>query len=177
MPHPQVAKRIRVARARGRVEGVGSQTTVMCELSAPVCRQKQRALGWAAMKISPRFASTWILASLALLCLMGRPRALAQNSPVYPQQEGYVDANGVMLYYVTFGNGEPLVIMHGGPGASHDYFLPYLLPLARHNRLIFLAERGSGRSQELEERSQHTVENMVEDLEAVRKGLNLGKII
>ena len=118
-----------------------------------------------------------ILAVCAWFGCIAVPRGLAQSSPVYPQQEGYIDANGVMLYYVTFGSGEPLVIMHGGPGASHDYFLPYLLPLARHNRLIFLDERGSGRSQKLEDRSQYTVENMVEDLEAVRKGLNLGKII
>ena len=106
------------------------------------------------------------------------PRAVAQApaTHVFPQQEGFVDANGVMIYYLTLGRGEPLVIMHGGPGASHDYFLPYLLPLARHNRLIFLDERGSGRSQKLEDRTQYTIENMVEDIEAVRKALNLGKI-
>ena len=106
------------------------------------------------------------------------PRAVAQApaTHVYPQQEGFVDANGVMIYYLTLGRGEPLVVMHGGPGASHDYFLPYLLPLARHNRLIFLDERGSGRSQKLEDRTQYTIENMVEDIEAVRKALNLGKI-
>ena len=106
------------------------------------------------------------------------PRAVAQApaTHVFPQQEGFVDADGVMIYYLTLGRGEPLVIMHGGPGASHDYFLPYLLPLARHNRLIFLDERGSGRSQKLEDRTQYTIENMVEDIEAVRKALNLGKI-
>jgi len=95
---------------------------------------------------------------------------------VYPMYEGFVDANGVMIYYKILGRGEPLVIVHGGPGASHDYFLPYLLPLARHNRLIFLDERGSGRSQKLDDPSGYTVENMVEDVEAVRKELGLGKI-
>ena len=106
------------------------------------------------------------------------PHAFSQApaTHVFPQQEGFVDANGVMIYYLTLGRGEPLVIMHGGPGASHEYFLPYLLPLARHNRLIFLDERGSGRSQKLEDRTQYTIENMVEDIEAVRKALNLGKI-
>jgi proline iminopeptidase len=66
--------------------------------------------------------------------------------------------------------------MHGGPGASHDYFLPYLLPLARHNRLIFIDERGSGRSEKLEDPAGYTVENMVEDVEAARQALGLGKI-
>jgi proline iminopeptidase len=124
-----------------------------------------------------RFPALFVLLFVGSVALL----APAQNSPtpspgVYPQQEGFIDANGVMLYYLTLGQGEPLVIMHGGPGASHDYFLPYLLPLARHNRLIFLDERGSGRSQKVEDRKQYTVENMVEDLEAARKALNLGKI-
>src|SRR5437762_7741301 len=66
-------------------------------------------------------------------------------STVYPIQEGLVDAHGVLIYYKTVGRGAPLVIVHGGPGASHDYFLPYLLPLARQNRLIFIDERSEER--------------------------------
>jgi proline iminopeptidase len=94
----------------------------------------------------------------------------------YPLEEGFVDAHGVLIYYAAVGRGAPLLIVHGGPGASHDYFLPYLLPLARHNRLIFIDERGSGKSEKLEDPSGYTVENMVEDVEAVRQGLKLGKI-
>jgi proline iminopeptidase len=91
-------------------------------------------------------------------------------------EQGYVDANGVLIYYESFGQGSPLVIVHGGPGASHDYFLPYLAPLARHHQLVFIDERGSGRSQKLDDPSGYTVEAMVEDAEAVRKGLALGRI-
>lgn len=103
----------------------------------------------------------------------------SQDKPspnVYKSEEGFVDAHGVMIYYSIIGKGEPLLIVHGGPGASHDYFLPYLLPLARTNRLIFIDERGSGQSEKLENAADYTVENMVEDVEAVRKELNLGKI-
>jgi proline iminopeptidase len=95
---------------------------------------------------------------------------------VYAVQEQFVDANGVLIYVKSFGRGDPLVLLHGGPGASHDYFLPYLVPLARHNRLVFLDERGSGKSEKLEDVKQYTVENMVEDVEAVRQALGLGKI-
>ncbi len=98
------------------------------------------------------------------------------SSSLFVVEEGFVDANGIMIYYKTFGRGEPLVILHGGPGASHDYFLPYLLPLAIENRLIFIDERGSGRSQKLENTSAYTIENMVEDVETVRKVLELGKV-
>jgi proline iminopeptidase len=53
---------------------------------------------------------------------------------------------------------------------------PTCCPLVRSNRLIFIDERGSGRSQKLEDPSQYTVENMVEDVEAVRQALKLGRI-
>ena len=98
------------------------------------------------------------------------------SSSIIKIEEGFVDAHGVLIYYTTMGQGKPLLIVHGGPGASHDYFLPYLLPLARTNRLIFIDERGSGKSQKLEDSSAYTVENMVEDVEDVRLALDLGKI-
>jgi proline iminopeptidase len=112
---------------------------------------------------------------LALALIFAGSFAAAQTA-VYPQQEGFVDAHGVLIYYKSLGNGPPLVVVHGGPGQSHDYFLPYLLPLARSHRLIFIDERGSGRSQRLQDVSLYTVENMVEDVEDVRAALNLGKI-
>ena len=124
-----------------------------------------------------------LLADLAILfgCLSSIVQAqtspsAARVSNVYPMQEGFVDSNGLMIYYMTVGRGDPLLIVHGGPGASHDYFLPYLLPLARTHKLIFIDERGSGRSQKLEDPSGYTIENMVEDVEAVRLALGLGKI-
>lgn len=123
-----------------------------------------------------------LLASIAIaFALYGVARAEnrpsdARASNVYAMQEGFVDANGLMIYYMTVGRGDPLLIVHGGPGASHDYFLPYLLPLARTHKLIFIDERGSGRSQQLEDPAGYTIENMVEDVEAVRVALGLGKI-
>ncbi len=87
-----------------------------------------------------------------------------------------MDSRGALIYYQSVGRGAPLMIVHGGPGASHDYFLPYLLPLMRTNRLVFIDERGSGKSSKIEEPRQYTIANMVEDIEAVRQALGLGKI-
>jgi proline iminopeptidase len=116
------------------------------------------------------------LAALSTASAFASSKPAPAEPNVYSQEEGFIDANGVMLYYMGLGRGETLVILHGGPGASHDYFLPYLLLLPRHNRLVFIDERGSGRSQKLEDGTGYTIENMVEDIEAVRKALNLGKI-
>jgi proline iminopeptidase len=121
---------------------------------------------------TPKILSVLVLAAACSATLF----SAAQTDHVYPVQDGFVDANGLMIYYTVMGRGEPLLILHGGPGATHDYFLPYLLPLARHHKVIFIDERGSGKSQKVEDRSAYTIENMVEDVEGVRQGLGLGKI-
>jgi proline iminopeptidase len=123
--------------------------------------------------MSARIASTLLLLALfSSICLAQG----AQPSNLFPVQEGFVDSHGALIYYQAFGRGAPLLIVHGGPGASHDYFLPYLLPLMRTSRLIFIDERGSGKSSKLTDPKQYTVANMVEDVETVRQTLGLGKI-
>ncbi len=118
-----------------------------------------------------RLLVLFLVAAAFLTC-----SAQTSKSPnLFPIQEGFVDSHGALIYYMSVGRGAPLMIVHGGPGASHDYFLPYLLPLMRSNRLVFIDERGSGRSSKLDDPAQYTVANMVEDIEAVRQALELGK--
>ncbi len=122
---------------------------------------------------------TAVLFLCALLCAAAgcvRHETTPGRSVVFPVTEGFVDANGVLIYYRTVGSGHPLMILHGGPGASHEYFLPYLLPLARNHRLIFLDERGSGQSEKLEDPKGYTIDEMADDVEAVRKALGLGRV-
>lgn len=52
----------------------------------------------------------------------GSPNISSPSS--YVAEEGFVDAHGVLIYYKALGKGQPLVVLHGGPGASHDYLLP-----------------------------------------------------
>src|ERR1017187_4744394 len=91
-----------------------------------------------------------------LLLILPLTAAHTQTPATYPLQDGFVDAHGVLIYYQTLGQGAPLLIVHGGPGASHDYFLPYLLPPPRHHKLLFKDERGSGKSEKLEDPSGYT---------------------
>lgn len=121
-----------------------------------------------------------VLIAAPLLLLVLVPYAClaqaSQPSNLFSVQEGFVDSHDALIYYQAFGHGAPLLIVHGGPGASHDYFLPYLLPLMRSSRLIFIDERGSGKSSKLSDPREYTVANMVEDVETVRQALGLGKI-
>jgi proline-specific peptidase len=107
-----------------------------------------------------------------------RTPAPRPKSPLHQLQEGYIESNGVMIYVKMIGasTGDPLIVLHGGPGASHDYFLPYLLGIAKEHRVLFIDERGSGKSQKLSDPAGYTIEQMVEDVEGVRKALHMAKI-
>src|SRR2546425_10783616 len=61
--------------------------------------------------------------------------------------EATVDLNGVRLYTRRVGHGPPVVVLHGGPGAHHDYLLPQYDLLAEGGRaLLYYDQRGGGRS-------------------------------
>ncbi len=61
--------------------------------------------------------------------------------------EATVDLNGVRLYTRRVGHGPPVVVLHGGPGAHHDYLLPQYDHLAEGGRaLLYYDQRGGGRS-------------------------------
>jgi proline iminopeptidase len=54
--------------------------------------------------------------------------------------------NGVDLFERRIGHGPPVVVLHGGPGAHHDYLLPGFDALAARRELRFYDQRGGGRS-------------------------------
>ncbi|PYP00692.1 MAG: hypothetical protein DMD61_03230 [Gemmatimonadetes bacterium] len=60
--------------------------------------------------------------------------------------ESTVDLNGVRLYTRRVGDGPPVVVLHGGPGAHHDYLLPQYDRLAERRALLYYDQRGGGRS-------------------------------
>lgn len=90
--------------------------------------------------------------------------------------EKLISVNGINLFVKVVGEGEPIVILHGGPGFSHDYFLPHLYPLADEVKLVLFDQRGMGRSAVDLDSTSFSLDLLVEDIEALRKELKLGKI-
>ncbi|WP_276134977.1 alpha/beta fold hydrolase [Polluticoccus soli] len=91
--------------------------------------------------------------------------------------EGLKEINGVKMYFKIIGEGEPLLVIHGGPAMNHDYLLPHLLPLAKTHKLIFYDQRASGRSDiPLDSIRAISHEIMVDDIDAIRKEFRLDKI-
>lgn len=71
------------------------------------------------------------------------------------------------LYWAKYGPvaADPLLVLHGGPGANHDYLLPQMLDLADEHQLVFYDQRGGGRSPG--DRTPVTWRTHVEDLDYV----------
>lgn len=86
-----------------------------------------------------------------------------------PQSEGHTTTTPVPLYWCTYAPAAPrsrLLVLHGGPGAHHDYLLPQMLELAREHECVFYDQRGGGRSR-TDDRTPITWRTHVEDLTQV----------
>ncbi len=78
------------------------------------------------------------------------------------------------LYWEQVGNpdGEPVVFLHGGPGAGatpsdRQFFDP------EHFRVVLFDQRGCGRSTPIGELSNNTIDDLVKDIEALRRELGI----
>ena len=60
-------------------------------------------------------------------------------------KSGYVEANGLNYYYEIHGEGEPLLLLHGGMG-SIEMFLPCLPELSAEREVIAVEMQGHGRT-------------------------------
>ena len=75
-----------------------------------------------------------------------------------PHADGFTTSTPVPLYWARHGtaNADPLLVLHGGPGASHDYLLPQMLGLdtatGDGRDLLFYDQRGGGRSRHDDDR-------------------------
>jgi len=89
-------------------------------------------------------------------------------------QEGFIDVNGGKVWYRINGSGNatPVILLHGGPGSS-SYYLEALKPLSKDRPVIFIDQLGCGRSSRITDTTLMTIENYVEQLEQIRKALNL----
>jgi proline iminopeptidase len=86
-----------------------------------------------------------------------------------------VDIGDTRLFVVEAGepDGDPLLLLHGGPGVDHHMFGHYLDPLAeRGHRLVFVDHRANGRS-DRPDPSTWTLPQMAADVGSLAAALGL----
>ncbi|GAC1477125.1 MAG: proline iminopeptidase-family hydrolase [Gemmatimonadaceae bacterium] len=91
-----------------------------------------------------------------------------------PRVSGYTATTTAPLYWARYGDpsAQSLLILHGGPGAHHDYLLPQMLTLAERFELVFYDQRGGGLSK-TDDRAPITWQTQVADVAAVVRELAL----
>lgn len=91
-------------------------------------------------------------------------------------KELFIEVDGAQLFCRVFGSGKPLIVLHGGPGFSQDYLLPYMSALAQERSVIFYDQRGCGRSTGAVTAETISLQKYLEDLETIRKFFAARKI-
>jgi L-proline amide hydrolase len=107
---------------------------------------------------------------------------LTTIDPALGAREGTIDFRGYRVWYAVIGETEelphklPLLCLHGGPGAGHDY-LESLAAVAKHGRrVIFYDQLGCGNSDQPDNPSLWTVQLFVDEVGVVRRALGLDKL-
>ena len=84
----------------------------------------------------------------------------------------YADVNGIKLYYEVHGTGHPLILLHGGLGAT-SMFGPNLPALAKGRQVIAVDLQGHGRTADIDRPISPQL--MADDIAALIKHLKLDR--
>ena len=95
-----------------------------------------------------------------------------------PRAQGFTTTTPVPLYWVEYGDPDapPILLLHGGPAAGHEYLLPQMLALAEEHRLITYDQRGGGRSRYDDDRAVIGWRDQVEDVAHVAAELRVAPL-
>jgi alpha/beta hydrolase fold len=94
----------------------------------------------------------------------------------YPEQEGFVERDGVRIFYEVFGTGEPTVLLLPTWSILHSRLWKAQVPyLARHCRVITFDGRGNGLSSRPESADAYSDRELVADALAVMDATATGQ--
>jgi len=114
----------------------------------------------------------WVV---VLFLLVGACKSHSRSkNPVLKPGEGYIQVPGGRVWYKIVGEGDrtPVLVLHGGPGAT-SYYLRPLEALAKDRPVIFFDQLGCGRSTREKKKSQMNIPFYVDEVKHVKEALHL----
>lgn len=93
------------------------------------------------------------------------------DTPVY--SNGYSKVNGIKMYYEIYGQGKPLVLLHGGGSTIQTTFGRVIPMLAKHRKIIAVELQAHGRTSD--RNKDLSFEQDADDVATLLKNLNIGK--
>ncbi|MCL4250035.1 MAG: alpha/beta fold hydrolase [Anaerolineae bacterium] len=103
------------------------------------------------MNAAGLFKRSLVWGVLVIVALSLSTVVFAQDDPVQmgplpePVESGMAPVNDIEMYYAIYGEGEPLILLHGGLGNA-DYFANQIPAFSAQYRVIAVDSRGHGRS-------------------------------
>src|ERR1700683_2824588 len=88
-------------------------------------------------------------------------------------RNGYLDVNGLKMYYEIIGEGRPLVLIHGGGSTIQTTFGRIIPELAKHRQLIGIELQAHGHTGDRDK--ELSFEQDVDDIAALLDKLNITK--
>ena len=110
--------------------------------------------------------------------------ALPTIDPTLGARELFVEHDGLRTWVAIVGDEAteqaeglvPLLLLHGGPGACHDYLESIAAISATGRRVIFYDQQGCGNSDQPDDPARWTVDFYVREVDAVRAALGLDRV-
>ena len=91
-------------------------------------------------------------------------------------RQGLLSLRDGHVFYEVVGTGDPIVVVHGGPGLDHAYLRPGLDVLAASHALIYYDQRGTGRSDVPVAPETINLDAFVQDIDDLRRVLGYERI-
>ncbi|RZK74482.1 MAG: alpha/beta hydrolase [Pedobacter sp.] len=88
-------------------------------------------------------------------------------------QNGYSEVNGIKMYYEIYGEGKPLILIHGGGSTIQSNFGQIIQMLAEDRKVIAMELQAHGRTNDRDRDS--SFEQDADDVATLLKNLNIGK--
>lgn len=97
------------------------------------------------------------------------------SAAVWAQQPvtGYAPVNGLKMYYEIYGQGEPVVLLHGSYMAIPSNWQEMIAALAKSRRVIAVEMQGHGRTADINR--DFSYDNLADDIAAMLDYLKIGK--
>ena len=93
-------------------------------------------------------------------------------APIPSERSGQANVNGISIHYAVYGQGSPVILLHGGL-ANGDYWGSQIQALAPHHTVIVMDSRGHGRS--TRDSRPYGYDLMADDVVALMDGLKVPK--
>jgi pimeloyl-ACP methyl ester carboxylesterase len=110
---------------------------------------------------------------LSIVCLLSVVTfsQIQANNILRPKEKGYAPVNGLKMYYEIYGEGTPLVLIHGAFMTINTNFGDLIPELSKNRKVIALELQGHGRTADIDR--PFSAETMADDVAALLQYLKV----